>query len=38
MAKTGARLIKERHRQTPAVCKLAQVSKRDLAMNNHMIH
>ena len=34
MAKTGARLIKERLRQTPAIFKLVQVSKRDLSMNN----
>ena len=35
MAKTGARLIKERlHRQTPAISKVVQVSKGDLAMNN----
>ena len=35
MAKTGARLIKEDfHRQTPAISKLVQVSKGDLAINN----
>ena len=39
MAKTCARLMemKDFHRQTPAISKLVQVSKRDLAIKNDLL-